>query len=46
MLGHTGAAMTLDVYAGLFDAELDAVTDAMPAPVIDNVVRLQSIGSR
>jgi integrase len=25
MLGHASAAMTLDVYAGLFDADLDAV---------------------
>jgi integrase len=29
MLGHASAAMTLDVYAGLFDAELDDVADRM-----------------
>lgn len=28
-LGHKSAAMTLDVYAGLFDADLDAVVEAM-----------------
>ena len=29
MLGHASAAMTLDVYAGLFDDDLDAVAAAM-----------------
>jgi hypothetical protein len=29
MLGHASAAMTLDVYAGLFDDELDDVADRM-----------------
>lgn len=29
MLGHASAAMTLDVYAGLFGDDLDAVGDAM-----------------
>lgn len=31
MLGHASAAMTLDVYAGLFDDDLDAVADRMDA---------------
>lgn len=31
MLGHASAAMTLDVYAGLFDEELDEVADRMGA---------------
>jgi integrase len=31
MLGHASAAMTLDVYAGLFDDELDDVADRMSA---------------
>lgn len=31
MLGHASAAMTLDVYAGLFEDGLDAVADAMDA---------------
>lgn len=29
MLGHASAAMTLDVYADLFDRDLDAVGDAL-----------------
>lgn len=29
MLGHSSAAMTLDVYSGLFDADLDAVADRL-----------------
>jgi hypothetical protein len=29
MLGHASAAMTLDVYSGLFDAELDDVATRM-----------------
>jgi len=31
MLGHASAAMTLDVYAGLFDDDLDAVAERMDA---------------
>ncbi|HET8601360.1 MAG TPA: site-specific integrase [Segeticoccus sp.] len=31
MLGHSSAAMTLDVYAGLFEDGLDAVADRMDA---------------
>jgi integrase len=31
MLGHASAAMTLEVYAGLFDDELDDVADRMGA---------------
>jgi hypothetical protein len=27
MLEHASAAMTLDIYAGLFDGDLDAVAD-------------------
>jgi integrase len=29
MLGHSSAAMTLDLYTGLWDAQLDSVTDRM-----------------
>jgi integrase len=29
MLGHSSAAMTLDVYSGLFDDDVDAVADRM-----------------
>lgn len=31
MLGHTSAAMTLDVYADLFDTDLDPVAEALDA---------------
>lgn len=31
MLGHASAAMTLDVYAGLFDDDLDGLADLMDA---------------
>ena len=31
MLGQASAAMTLDVYAGLFDDDLDGVADRMDA---------------
>lgn len=31
MLGHASAAMTLDVYSGLFDDDLDAVADRLEA---------------
>lgn len=44
MLGHATAAMTLDVYAGLFDQDLDDVADRMDA-LIDsprNAVPLQN----
>lgn len=33
MLGHASAAMTLDVYADLFDDDLDAVAEALDAAV-------------
>lgn len=39
MLGHSSAAMTLDVYADLFDGDLDAVSDAL-----DHAVSLASVG--
>jgi integrase len=29
MLGHASAAMTLDVYSGLFEDDLDAVTERL-----------------
>jgi hypothetical protein len=31
MLGHASAAMTLDVYSGLFDDDLGALADRMDA---------------
>jgi integrase len=39
MLGHASAAMTLDVYADLFDADLDTVSDAL-----DHAVSQASVG--
>lgn len=39
MLGHASAAMTLDVYADLFDGDLDSVSDAL-----DHAVSLASVG--
>jgi integrase len=38
MLGHSSAAMTLDVYSGLFDDDLDGVADRMDAlPGVSNL---------
>lgn len=43
MLGHKSAAMTLDVYADLFDSDLDAVADAMDKAVSQmNVLKMCS----
>lgn len=39
MLGHSSAAMTLDVYADLFDGDLDSVSDAL-----DHAVLAASVG--
>ncbi|WP_354232730.1 tyrosine-type recombinase/integrase [Arthrobacter bambusae] len=38
MLGHSSAAMTLDVYADLFDGDLDSVSDAL-----DHAVSLEGV---
>lgn len=38
MLGHSSAAMTLDVYADLFDGDLDSVSDAL-----DHAVSLANV---
>ena len=35
MLGHKSATMTLDVYAGLFDDDLDAVAARLDASAAD-----------
>jgi Phage integrase family len=37
MLGHASAAMTLDVYAGLFNADLDDVADRLDQAAADAV---------
>jgi hypothetical protein len=33
MLGHQSAAMTLDIYAGLFEDDLDALSDRLYAAI-------------
>lgn len=38
MLGHSSAAMTLDIYADLFDDDLNAVADRLNAVVAEQVV--------
>jgi hypothetical protein len=35
MLGHASAAMTLDVYSGLFDDDLDGLAERLDASVAD-----------
>jgi integrase len=37
MLGHQSAAMTLDVYSGLFEDDLDAVVDRLDEALADSV---------
>lgn len=39
-LGHAAASMTLDVYADLFDDDLDAVGDAMNRLLLENVPKM------
>ena len=39
-LGHASAAMTLDVYADLFDDDLDAVGEAVNAMLLENVGKM------
>jgi integrase len=36
MLGHASAAMTMDVYSGLFDTDLDAVAERLDAASADS----------
>lgn len=44
MLGHSSAAMTLDVYADLFDDDLDAVAVALNGSVpFSNVFKMCSL---
>ena len=43
-LGHSSAAMTLDVYADLFDEELEAVGSAVEEK-ISGVVDLSCLGA-
>lgn len=46
MLGRTSAAMTLDVYADLFDDDLDAVGDALSAAGAPDKIHASPLHSR
>jgi site-specific recombinase XerD len=39
MLGHASAAVTLDIYADLFDDDLDAVADRLDQAVTESRAR-------
>jgi integrase len=46
MLGHVSAAMTLDIYADLFDDDLEAVATALhDARLLENVAKMRPRGS-
>lgn len=45
LLGHASAAMTLDVYSGLFDDELDALADRLDLAVIAGAETLRKLAS-
>jgi integrase len=42
MLGHAKASMTLDVYADLFDKDLDGVADRLDAAIKSTADRLRT----
>jgi integrase len=42
MLGHASAAMTLDVYADLFDDDLDTVAEALSKMRAEHLIRQES----
>jgi integrase len=47
MLGHASAAMTLDVYAGLFGDDLDAVADRLDQAVFGRAAdQVRTTGTR
>jgi integrase len=46
MLGHAKASMTLDVYADLFDADLDEVADRLDAAIRSAAYPLRTGGPR
>jgi hypothetical protein len=45
MLGHASAAMTLDVYAGLFEDNLDDLADRLDATARESADRLRTAAS-
>ncbi len=46
MLGHAKASMTLDVYADLFDEDLDGVADRLDAAIKSAADQLRTGRSR
>jgi site-specific recombinase XerC len=46
MLGHASAAMTLDIYADLFDDDLDAVAEALDGAARRSVDRREHLAER
>ncbi|TFI45018.1 hypothetical protein E4P29_04570 [Rhodococcus sp. 1R11] len=45
MLGHASAAMTLDLYAGLFEDDLNDVADRIEGPPMADVVTLRVVNA-
>ena len=45
MLGHAKASMTLDVYADLFDEDLDEVADRLAAAIKSVAYPLRTVES-
>ena len=43
-LGHTAAAMTLDVYADLFDEDLDSVGESMNELLLQSALKIGFAG--
>jgi type I restriction-modification system DNA methylase subunit len=46
MLGHAKASMTLDVYADLFDDDLDGVADRLDAAIVSTADALRTVPTR
>jgi hypothetical protein len=46
MLGHASAAMTLDVYSGLFDDDLDGVAERLDVASAADGYQVGTSGSR
>jgi integrase len=46
MLGHAKASMTLDVYADLFDDDLDGVADRLDAAIVSTADALRTVPKR
>jgi integrase len=46
MLGHAKASMRLDVYADLFDEDLDGVADRLDAAIRSTADQLRTSSSR